>query len=154
MKFLHFVLCPWKCSSVFQFIVCRNLNRICICLLCENCINLNLSGIGSWYQLVHVCECVCAKSLQSCLTLCDPMDCSLPGSCPWDSLGKNTGVGCHVLLQEIFLTKRACIGRQVLYHQRHLGSPRVYCVLLLFCLFILLTFQFDIETPPKNLIST
>ena len=22
-----------------------------------------------------------AKSLQSCLTLCDPMDCSLPGSC-------------------------------------------------------------------------
>ena len=24
--------------------------------------------------------CVCAKSLQSCLTLCDPMDCSLPGS--------------------------------------------------------------------------
>ena len=24
--------------------------------------------------------CVCAKLLQSCLTLCDPMDCSLPGS--------------------------------------------------------------------------
>ena len=24
--------------------------------------------------------CCCAKSLQSCLTLCDPMDCSLPGS--------------------------------------------------------------------------
>ena len=23
--------------------------------------------------------------------------------CPWDSLGKNTGVGCHFLLQEIFL---------------------------------------------------
>jgi len=27
------------------------------------------------------------------------MDCSLPGfSCPWDSPGKNTGVGCHSLL--------------------------------------------------------
>ena len=25
-------------------------------------------------------ECMCAKSLQSCLTLCSPMDCSLPGS--------------------------------------------------------------------------
>ena len=25
--------------------------------------------------------------------------------CPWDSVGKNTGVGCHVLLQEIFPTK-------------------------------------------------
>ena len=35
-----------------------------------------------------------AKSLQSCLTLCDPID-----PCPWDSPGKNTGVGCHFLLQ-------------------------------------------------------
>jgi len=25
--------------------------------------------------------------------------------CPWDSLGKNTGVGCHALLQGIFLTQ-------------------------------------------------
>ena len=32
----------------------------------------------------------CAKSLQSCLALCNPMDCSLPSSCPWDSPGKNT----------------------------------------------------------------
>ena len=24
--------------------------------------------------------CVCAKALQLCLTLCDPLDCSLPGS--------------------------------------------------------------------------
>ena len=40
-----------------------------------------------------------AKSLQSCPTLCDPKDCSPPGSCPWDSPGKNTGVGCHFLLQ-------------------------------------------------------
>ena len=37
--------------------------------------------------------------LQSCLTLCDPMDCSLPGSSVHgDSPGKNTGVGCHALL--------------------------------------------------------
>ena len=38
-----------------------------------------------------------AKSLQSCPTLCDPIDSRLP--CPWDSPGKNTGVGCHFLLQ-------------------------------------------------------
>ena len=41
-----------------------------------------------------------AKSLQSCLTLWDPIDGSpsrLPR--PWDSPGKNTGVGCHFLLQ-------------------------------------------------------
>ena len=39
-----------------------------------------------------------AKSLQSCPTLCDPMEPTrLPR--PWDSPGKNTGVGCHFLLQ-------------------------------------------------------
>ena len=42
---------------------------------------------------------------QSCLTLCNPMDCSPPGSSLWDSPGKNTGVGCHSLLQGIFLTQ-------------------------------------------------
>ena len=40
-----------------------------------------------------------AKSLQSCPTLCDPIDGSPPGSHPWDSPGENTGVGCHFLLQ-------------------------------------------------------
>ena len=41
-----------------------------------------------------------AASLQSCPTLCDPIDGSPPGSPhPWDSPGKNTGVGCHFLLQ-------------------------------------------------------
>ena len=33
------------------------------------------------------------------------MDYSLPGSSPWDSPGKNTEVGCHYLLQGIFLTQ-------------------------------------------------
>ena len=43
---------------------------------------------------------VAAKSLQLCPTLCDPIDGSPPGSPrPWDSPGKNTGVGCHFLLQ-------------------------------------------------------
>ena len=41
-----------------------------------------------------------AKSFQSCPTLRDPIDGSPPGSpCPWDFPGKNTGVGCHFLLQ-------------------------------------------------------
>ena len=40
---------------------------------------------------------------QSCLTLCDPMDCNPPGSSVHgDSPGKKTGVGCHALLQDIF----------------------------------------------------
>ena len=104
-----------------------------------------------WMQLTHIREgnlldqsaAAAAKSLQSCPTLCDPIDGSPPGSpllgilqarilewvaisfsnacmhakslqlcqtlrpygqqptrlsCPWDSPGKNTGVGCHFLL--------------------------------------------------------
>ena len=41
---------------------------------------------------VCVCVCVCARLVsQSCLTLCDPMDCSLPGTfVHGDSPGKNT----------------------------------------------------------------
>ena len=45
-----------------------------------------------------------AKSLQSCPTLCGPIDGSPPGSplpLPGDSPGKNTGVGCHFLLQRM-----------------------------------------------------
>ena len=46
------------------------------------------------------------KVTQSCTNLCDPMDCSLPGSSVHvDSPGKNTGVSYHALLQGIFLTQ-------------------------------------------------
>ena len=37
--------------------------------------------------------------LQSCLTLCDPRRHPTRVPHPWDSPGKNTGVGCHFLLQ-------------------------------------------------------
>ena len=40
-----------------------------------------------------------AKSCQSCPTLCDPIDGSPLGSPPWDYPSKNTGMGCHFLLQ-------------------------------------------------------
>ena len=43
-----------------------------------------------------------AQSFSS-VQLCNPMDCRL--LCLWNSPGKNTGVGCHVLLQGIFLTQ-------------------------------------------------
>ena len=49
---------------------------------------------------------VCAQLLKSCLTLCDAMACSPPGSSVCgDSPGKSTGVVCHVLLQGIFPTQ-------------------------------------------------
>ena len=40
--------------------------------------------------------------------------------CPWNSLGKNTGVGSHFLLQELNLGLLHC--RQILYHLSHQGS--------------------------------
>ena len=49
--------------------------------------------------------CVCADLLQSCPSLCEPMDCSPSGfSVHGDSPAKNTEMDCHALLQGIFLT--------------------------------------------------
>ena len=53
-----------------------------------------------------MCAVLCLLSAQSCPALCNSKDCSLPGSSIHeDSPGKNTGVGCHVLLQGIFPTQ-------------------------------------------------
>ena len=67
---------------------------------------------------------------QSCLTLCHPEDCSPPGSSVHgDSPGKNTGVGCHFLLQGIFSTQGPNLGLPhcwwIIYHwttRKALGS--------------------------------
>ena len=78
------------------------------------------------------CSCVLAVCLvaQSRLTLFDPMDCSPQGSSVHgDSPGKNTGVGCHALLQGIFLTQGLKLDllhcRQILYCLIHQGSPGI-----------------------------
>ena len=47
--------------------------------------------------------CLSAKLLQSCPSLCNPMNCGPPRLlCPWDSPGKKIEVGCHALLQGSF----------------------------------------------------
>ena len=62
------------------------------------------------WTLTHVfvaAAAAAAKSLQSCPTLCDPIDGSPPGS-PVPGIfqaRKNTGVGCHFLLQVCSLIK-------------------------------------------------
>ena len=54
----------------------------------------------------YVWVCMHAKSLQWCSTLCYPMDHRLPGSSVHGILpSKNTRVGCHALLQGLFLTQ-------------------------------------------------
>ena len=79
------------------------------------------SHICTWLQ-EKVCVCVCTRArvrlvTQSCLTLCDPMDCSPPSSSVHgDSLGKNTGVSCHALLQGI-----ECYALSQLFHSSDLS---------------------------------
>ena len=64
----------------------------------------------------HTHTCVHAQLLQSCLTLCGPMDCSLPGfSVPGILQVRILGVGSHYLLQGIW--------RQMLYHLSQQRSP-------------------------------
>ena len=60
------------------------------------------------WDLTSMLRCLVA---QSCPTLCDPVDCSPPGSSVHgDSQGKDTGVGCHALLQGIFPTQGLNLG--------------------------------------------
>ena len=59
------------------------------------------------------------------------MDCSPSGSSVHgDSPGKNTGVGCHALLQGIFPMQGSNPGllhcREILYYLSHQGSPYIY----------------------------
>ena len=77
--------------------------------------------------MFHPCELsklslCCAESH---LSLCDPMDCSLPGSSVQaDSLGENNGVDCHALGD--FLTQGSNSShshcRWILYHLSHPGK--------------------------------
>ena len=58
------------------------------------------SGVGCHFLL----QCMKVKSesevTQSCLTLSNPMDCSLPGSSLHSFPGKSTGAGCRCLLRQ------------------------------------------------------
>ena len=74
------------------------------------------------------CCAVCLVT-QSCPTLCDPMDCSPPGSSVHgDSPGKNTGVGCHALLQGISPTQGSNPGlphcRRIILPSEPAGEPK------------------------------
>ena len=72
------------------------------------CLTPNFSPSLEWAASIHSMKMASewvSEVTHMCLTLCDPMDYSLTRFLhPWDFPGKNTGVGCHFLLQEIFLT--------------------------------------------------
>ena len=76
-----------------------------------------------WYFTLCVCvsHLIMSNSLQPPRLLC-----------PWDSPGKNTGVGCHFLLQGIFPTQilnpSLLYCRQILHWLSHQGSPRYFAL--------------------------
>ena len=80
-------------------------------------------------MFIAQCAVLCLVA-QLCPTLCDPMYCSPSGFFVHEHTpGKNTRVGCHALLQGIFLTQGQNPGlplcRQILYCLIHQGSPRI-----------------------------
>ena len=121
----------------------------------DNTIKSNVSLINT---------CCTALRCSWCLTLCDPVDCSLPGSSVHgDSPGKNTGVGCHALLQGIFPTQESNPGllhcRQILYQLSYAGSLNYLLGIIIFVLHPLLVIGCSnklceniIYTPSGNLL--
>ena len=94
--------------------------------------NVHSTSVYNSQDLEATCAVLCIVA-QSCLTLCDLMDCSPSGcSVHRDSPGKNTGntgVGCYALLQRNFPTQGLNSGlphcRQIIYQVSHQGSPRI-----------------------------
>ena len=82
--------------------------------------------LSTYTNTLHTCMLSCFSCVRLFVTLWTQPTRLL---CHRDSPGKNTGVGCHAFLQGIFPTcvpHISGIGRQILYHQRHLGSPHKY----------------------------
>ena len=65
-------------------------------------------------------RCCCCQSLSHVWLYATPWTVASRLLCPWSFSGKNTGMGCHFPLQEIFLTQGLKPGflhcRQLLYH--------------------------------------
>ena len=84
-----------------------------------------------------LCMCV-LRHLSLCLTLCDPMDCSLPVSSVHRIFsGKNTGVDCHAILQGIFPTQRLSPCLLHLLHWQVGSFPLIVTFLIHLNLFVM-----------------
>ena len=70
---------------------------------------------------------MCVQSLSHVQLSAIPWTVARQALRPWDSLGKNTGGGCHFLLQGVFPTQGSNLGllycKRILYHLSHLRNP-------------------------------
>ena len=91
---------------------------------------------------VCACVCVCAHSLSHVWFFVAPWTVVLQLLCPWDFPGKNTGAewvaiffsrGSSWPRNQTHVSWVSCIGRWILYHWHHLGSPRRVRNATIFC---------------------
>ena len=111
---------PWECRhsvatilpffkwSRFFFMTFRCQSHMFGCWIGPKIVSLWFSRKGNKLEI----RSKTTKSLQSCLTLCDPR--RLLG--PWDSPGQNIRVGCQALLQGIFQTQESNLRLLCLLH--------------------------------------
>ena len=116
---LGLLLCPWMWgiffggSNILLLMVVQQ--RVVILNFLQKEMSTRLSSLPSCHcRKQHMsgrrsaCSLICLWSSSSCcrclvanlcLSLCHPMGCSPPGCLSWDSPGKNTEVGCYLVLQ-------------------------------------------------------
>ena len=116
---------------------------------------VQISASSCWLDplIIILCRSLCAQSLSHVWLFVTPMDCSPPGSFVHrDSPGKNTGVGCHALLQGIFKTQGSNLHlphcRRILNHLNHWGSP--YVPLYLWSFYLLWRLLIWYNTPTST----
>ena len=100
---------------------------------------LNYLSLPSFLSIAFVCRCCLVT--KSCLTLCDPMDCSLPGSSSmefprqehWEWIAISSSRGSSQPRDRIHVSCVSCTGRRILYHwatrEAHI-YPCVYHMIL------------------------
>ena len=83
--------------------------------------NTSIRATKFWTVESRMCS-----AAQSWPTLCNPIECSLARLLrPWDSPGKNTGVGCHALLQGTFPTQASKLSLSHPLHWQMCSLPPV-----------------------------
>ena len=138
LQVVNFQRCKHACQPMYANCCTLNFLKYCtvgftfkifscvcfyVCIICvKSTINLLRSVL--YNQLCYFRACVCAKSHQSCQTLCDPMNCSLPGSSDHGILQARILEWVAMLSSRgssqprgwICISNISCTDRWVLYH--------------------------------------
>ena len=112
----------WTQLSDFHFhFICINPTTTVFCLSCSLSLEFPFHSWTCYFGMMLLCY---AKLLKSCLTLCDPINSSLPGSSvtgilqtrilEWVAMPSSRGSSQP--RDRICITYVSCIGRRVLYH--------------------------------------